>query len=58
MRVATEMSLAMSSQNWCNLLAIDLGTIQEKSDTTAAKCCKKIMAMLTPKSELFPEVKT
>ena len=55
MHVATEMSLAMSSQNWCNLLAIDLGTIQEKR---AAKCRKKIMAMLTPKSELFPEVKT
>ena len=57
MHVATETSLAMLSQNWCNL-AIDLSAIQEKSDTKAAKHCQQIMAMLTPKSEIFVEVKT
>ena len=57
MRVATETSLAMLSQNWRDL-AIDLSAIQEKSDTKAAKHCQQIMAMLTPKSEIFVEVKT
>ena len=57
-RVANETSLAMSSQNWRDLLAIDLSAIQEKSDTKAAKRRQQILAMLTPKSELFLGMKT
>ena len=37
MCLATEMSLAMSAQSWHDLLAIDLCTTHEKSDTKAAK---------------------
>jgi hypothetical protein len=58
MRVANETSLAMSGQNWRDLLATDLSAIQEKSDTKAAKRRQQILAMLTPKSDLFPDVKT
>jgi hypothetical protein len=58
MRVANETSLAMSGQNWRDLLAIDLSAIQEKKDTKAAKRRQQILAMLTPKYEHFPDVKT
>lgn len=58
MRLATETSLAMSAQNWRDLLAIDLSAIHEKNDTKAAKRRKQILALLTPKSEHFPEIKT
>jgi hypothetical protein len=58
MRVANETSLAMSGQNWRDLLTNDLSAIQEKSDTKAAKRRQQILAMLTPKSKLFPDVKT
>jgi hypothetical protein len=58
MRVANETSLAMSGQNWRDLLAMDLSAMQEKSDTKAAKRRQHILAMLTPKSDLFPHVKT
>ena len=58
MRVANETSLAMSGQNWRDLLSIDLSAIQEKNDTKAAKRRQQILAMLTPKSEQFPGVKT
>ena len=57
MRLATETSLAMSAQNWRDLLAIDLSAVHERSDTKAAKRRQQNMAMLTPKFELFP-VKT
>jgi hypothetical protein len=58
MRVANETSLAMSGQHWRDLLATDLSTMQEKSDTKAAKRRHQIQAMLTPKSNLFLDVKT
>ena len=59
MRVANETSLAMSGQNWRDLLATDFSAIQEKKDTTkAAKHRQQILAMLTPKYEHFPDVKT
>ena len=58
MRVVNETSLAMSGQNWCDLLAIDLSAIQEKNDTKAAKRCQQILAMLTPKYEHFSDIKT
>ena len=58
MRVANETSLAMSGQNWRDLLAIDLSAIQEKNDTKAAKRRQQILAMLTPKYEHFPDIKT
>lgn len=58
MRVANETSLAMSGQNWRDLLVTDLSAIQEKSNTKAAKRRQRVLAILTPKSELFPDVKT
>lgn len=58
MRVVNETSLAMSSQNWRDLLTIDLSAVREKSDTKAAKRSQQILAMLTPKSKLFPDIKT
>jgi hypothetical protein len=58
MRLATEMSLAMSAQSWRDLLAIDLSTTHEKSDTKAAKCHHLILALLTPKSVHFSDIKT
>jgi hypothetical protein len=58
MRVANETSLAMSSQNWRDLLATDLSAIQENSDTKAAKRRQQILVIFTPKFELFPDVKT
>jgi len=58
MRVANETSLAMSGQNWRDLLAIDLSAIQNKNDTKAAKRRQQILATLTPKYEHFPDVKT
>ena len=58
MRVANETSLAMSNQNWLDLLAADFSAIQEKKDTKAAKCCQQILAILTPVYEHFPDVKT
>jgi hypothetical protein len=59
MRVANETSLAMSGQNWRDLLATDFSAIQEKKDTTkAAKRRQHILAMLTPNYEHFPDVKT
>jgi hypothetical protein len=57
MRVANETSLAMSGQNWRDLLATDLSVIQN-SDTKAAKRRQKILALLTPKSEHFLDIKT
>jgi hypothetical protein len=57
-RLATETSLAMSAQNWRDLLTSDLSTIHEKSDTKAAKRRQQNMVLLTPKSELFPGIKT
>jgi hypothetical protein len=57
MRLATETSLAMSAQNWRDLLAMDLSAVHERSDTKAAQRRQQNMALLTPKSELFP-VKT
>ena len=58
MRVANETLLAMSNQNWRDLLAPDFSAIQEKKDTKAAKCCQQILAILTPVYEHFPDVKT
>jgi hypothetical protein len=58
MRVANETSLAMSGQNWRDLLATDFSAIQEKKDTKAAKRRQQILVMLTPKYEHFPDVKT
>lgn len=58
MCIANERSLAMSGQNWRDLLATDLSAIQEKSDTKAAKRQQQILAMLTPKSNHFPDIKT
>jgi hypothetical protein len=58
MRLATETSLAMSAQSWRDLLAIDLNAIHEKSDTKAARRRHLILALLTPKSEHFPNMKT
>jgi hypothetical protein len=58
MRLASETSLAMSAQSWRDLLAIDLSAIHEKSDTKAAKRRQLIQALLTPKSEHFPDIKT
>jgi hypothetical protein len=56
-RVMKEASVAMSGQNWRDFLATDLSTL-EKKDTKAAKRRQQILDMLTPKSDLFPEVKT
>lgn len=58
MRITHETSLAMSGQNWRDLLAIDLSVIEEKSDTKAAKRRQKIRAILTPRSEHFLEIRT
>ena len=58
MHVANETSLAMSGQNWRDLLSTDLSAIQEKNNTKAAKRRHQILAMLTPKSGHFPDVKT
>ena len=58
MRLATETSLAMSAQSWRDLLTNDLNPIHEKSDTKAAKRREQILALLTPKSKHFPEIKT
>ena len=57
MRVATEISLAMSNQNWRDLLTNDFGAFHEKSDTKAAKRRQHILSILTPKSDLFPDIK-
>ena len=56
-RLATESSLAMSAQNWCNLLAIDFSDIQEK-DTKAGKRRQLILNLLNPKSEHFTGIKS
>jgi hypothetical protein len=58
MRVTNELSLAMSGQNWRDLLATDFSAIQEKNNTKAAKRRQQILAMLASKSGLFPDVKT
>ena len=58
MRVTNEASVAMSGQNWRDFLATDLNATLEKKDTKAAKRRQKILDMLTPKSDLFPDVKT
>lgn len=58
MRVANETSLAMSGQNWRDLLSNDFNAIQEKDDTKAAKRRQQVLAMLVPKYEHFPDVKT
>ena len=58
MRVVNETLLAMSGQNWHNLLSNDLSAIQEKNDTKAAKHHQQALAMLVPKYEHFPDVKT
>jgi hypothetical protein len=58
MRVTTEASVAMSGQNWRDFLATDLSTTSEKKDTKAAKRRQQILDMLTPRSDLFPDVKT
>ena len=58
MRVMNETLLAMSGQNWRDLLSNDLSTIQEKNNTKAAKCHQQALAMLVPKYEHFPYVKT
>ena len=58
MCVMNETSLATSGHNWRNLLSNDLSTIQEKNDTKAAKHCQQALAMLIPKYEHFPDVKT
>jgi hypothetical protein len=51
-------SVAMSGQNWRDFLAIDISSPLEKKDTRAAKRRQQILAMLTPKTDLFPDVKT
>jgi hypothetical protein len=48
----------MSGQNWRDFLATDLSAISEKKDTKAAKRRQQIIDMLTPRSGLFPDVKT
>lgn len=58
MRVMDETSLAMSSQNWRDLLTTDFSVVQARSDTKAAKRRQQILAMLTPKSKLFLDIKT
>ena len=64
MRVMNEASVAMSGQSWRDFLATDLSTISEKSftsekkDTKAARRRQQILDMLTPRSYLFPDVKT
>ena len=58
MCITNETSLAMSGQNWCDLLAIDLSVIEEKNDTKAAKHHQNIQAILTPRSEHFPDLRT
>ena len=55
MCVTNKVSVAMSGQNWRDFLATDLNATLEKKDTTVAKCHQH---MLTPKSDLFPDVKT
>jgi hypothetical protein len=58
MRLATEPSLAMSAQSWRDLLATDFSAVHEKADTKAAKRRRLILALLIPKSEHFPDIKT
>ena len=58
MRATNEASVAMSGQNWRDFLATDLSTTSEKKDTKAARRRQQILDMLTPKSDLFPDVKT
>ena len=60
MHLATETSLVISAQSWCDLLTMDLSaiSIHKKSDIKAAKCRQVILALLTPKSEHFPDIKT
>jgi hypothetical protein len=53
-----EASVAMSGQNWRDFLAIDISSTFEKKDTRAAKRRQQILVMLTPKTDLFPDVKT
>ena len=55
MHVMNETSLAMSGQNWHNLLSNDLSAIQEKNDTKAAKHRQQALDMLVPK---FTDVNT
>lgn len=57
-RATNEASIAMSGQSWRDFLATDLSTTSEKKDTKAAQRRKKILDMLTPRSGLFPDVKT
>ena len=48
----------MSAQSWHDLLAIDLSATHEKTDTKAEKRRQQILALLIPKSDHFPEIKT
>jgi hypothetical protein len=57
-RVTNEASVAMSGQSWRDFLATDVSATLEKKDTKAARRRQHILDMLTPKSDLFPEVKT
>lgn len=56
LRAGDEPSLAMSAQNWRDLLAIDISGAQEMGDTKAAKRRQQLLDMLLPRST-FPEVK-
>ena len=56
LRVGDEPSLAMSAQNWRDLLAIDISGAQRMGDTKAAKRRQQLLDMLLP-SSTFPEVK-
>jgi hypothetical protein len=55
MRVTNKVSVAMSGQNWHDFLATMILT---QKDTKVAKCRQQILDMLTPKYDLFPNVKT
>ena len=55
MHLATETSLVISAQSWCDLLTMDLSaiSIHKKSDIKAAKCHQVILALLTPQIRAF-----
>jgi hypothetical protein len=55
MRVAKELSLALSNQSWCTFLSID-NTILEKGETKAVHHHQEVLDIILPKSDMYTGV--
>jgi len=56
LRVANELSLALSNQHWWTFLSMDHNA-QEQRDTKAARRRREVLDLIMPKSNVYPELK-